>query len=75
VKLAWGVSTIDPDYGDNILGIEWNEVKQIESKESFIIETPAGDRVAGTVQIDSADSERVFREVLLNSRERFFYGF
>jgi len=56
-EMKRGVITIDPDYGDNIFGIEWKEVERIESKESFIIETAKGDRVAGTIQIDPGDTE------------------
>ena len=58
-KMTKGIITIDTDYDESVFGIEWKKVARIESKESFVIETADGERVAGTVQVDPADTEKV----------------
>ncbi len=61
-KLEKGVIHIDPDYGKNIFQIEWSEVKQIDSKESFVVESSSGRRISGLIQVDPEDSERLMVE-------------
>ncbi len=61
-KLEKGVIYIDPDYSDSIFQIDWKKVKQVESEQSFIIETSSGNRVFGLIQADPTNSGKVLVE-------------
>lgn len=53
-KMEHGVISIDPDYGNNIFELEWDQIERIESQEMFVIETSSGARMSGKIRVDSA---------------------
>lgn len=54
--------SIDPDYGENIFVIDWNEVDYIESKREFISETSGGNRLIGTIKTDPESKGKILIE-------------
>jgi len=54
--------SVDPDYGENIFVIDWNEVEYIESKREFIIETAGGRRMVGTIRTDPDSKTKILVE-------------
>lgn len=50
---------IDPDYGNNIFTIDWEEVKHIETVTNFAIETSTRLRLIGTLRTDPDSGDRI----------------
>jgi len=49
-KLVGGDLHFEPDYAENIFIIDWAAVERIETEETFVVETSAGQRLSGTFQ-------------------------
>ena len=61
-KLELGELYFDPDYGNGVFRFDWEDVKRIESTETFIARTSSGSRVVGSIQNDPNDSSRILIE-------------
>jgi len=50
-----GVLTIETDYSKNDFTIEWVEIKEVYTKTQFLITLTNGDRLLGTLAMDSSE--------------------
>ena len=50
-----GVLTIETDYSKNDFTIEWVEIKEVYTKTQFLITLTNGDRLVGTLAMDSSE--------------------
>jgi len=53
------VLTLSTDYSDSDFKIKWEKIASIESSRQFLVETFAGDRLAGTLARDPATAATV----------------